>query len=785
MSGIIVNIPGIHIKSIVESTEPSLEKVAAVLKTCKERKLLNKMWDAKLSVGVVRNRDPMFFSENYNGEDNINSLIKDFNDDGCSTINSYKRSTASFDPFKTLSLDITISIFSYLLDIAQLSKLLLVNHSFLFTGQHNILWKQLFYRKKSKGRNRDMTSCQYETEQNPQQLQQAITWVCSKCHLTQAFAHSLFCEMCQSRRPERISTVPTPMPSSQPHVIVRSKEHFSKLVVLARRETEVAQLARALRGSDIEGQSQASSFASVSVEMSPSVECCNSTTEVLRPSEEGWYWHVAMSSHLTSSGDPLSDAFCVATTTGSPEDHARASMDADCHLSTSFADTYYYFCLKHDYCEKACCDRWEESKRGWEWVRAELRGRLKAYWGRSFLSHLNIDALTERVRDSEYDHEIEREKQSEYLDADAMLSELRREAEVRLSTRQATQTLRRALRKLFRRSAPLCYESLQCELDLQAEAIARDIASIWSHLNAIYIPNDEYSYHLRADSDLDGRIPNDYIVLFLRVFVRACKVYLHWVSADIEDNSSQVASRVMHCNSVSDMARLSLRNKVIMWSAVSSAISTSVKVLEAVVEEESFGVNSTLIPETFHSIDDASRTTHITLDVPNSGPCIQKFDAPENVPTATASFLLSKKRKNCIGGGGKGSIALTSFSDGDSAHAAMSPAVDCLLQMLELFEEVDVPDDTLANLPPTRIIVRDRFTQRLRSVTALAAHIRHREQTRREYEQYLFGEESIDDELEGRRAKRARRSPDSRLHYEDKWNTRQKQSGRDRCVHYA
>ena len=68
MSGIIVNIPGIHIKSIVESTEPSLEKVAAMLKTCKERKLLNKMWDAKLSVGLAQNRDPMFFSENYNNE---------------------------------------------------------------------------------------------------------------------------------------------------------------------------------------------------------------------------------------------------------------------------------------------------------------------------------------------------------------------------------------------------------------------------------------------------------------------------------------------------------------------------------------------------------------------------------------------------------------------------------------------------------------------------------------------------------------------------------------------
>jgi hypothetical protein len=206
----------------------------------------------------------------------------------------------------------------------------------------------------------------------------------------------------------------------------------------------------------------------------------------------------------------------------------------------------------------ACLEReyrqlWQSIHRGWEWIRNDLRSRLRQKWLRVYVNHgcgRDSESVWSRKQDSTHipptsGEQRERERERRITTHEADLSyrayhtceesaeyvrAIRSEAEALRGSLKASETLRKALRKLTSLDWVLCYErycadtdiyscpvlsipirttplkisspcrsrhhnilitvscvfifvSIKAELSLQAEALALDLKVLWDTLS--------------------------------------------------------------------------------------------------------------------------------------------------------------------------------------------------------------------------------------------------------------------------------------------------------------
>jgi hypothetical protein len=165
---------------------------------------------------------------------------------------------------------------------------------------------------------------------------------------------------------------------------------------------------------------------------------------------------------------------------------------ASANLQQHHTSYFTYSLILSSRCKMACLEReyrqlWQSIHRGWEWIRNDLRSRLRQKWLHVYVND-GSGGDSEPVCMSEHDsthlppvsgEQRERERRTSTHEADRSyrayhtceesaeyVRAIRSEAEALRGSLKASETLRKALRKLTSLDWVLCYERYCAETDM-------------------------------------------------------------------------------------------------------------------------------------------------------------------------------------------------------------------------------------------------------------------------------------------------------------------------------
>jgi hypothetical protein len=383
------------------------------------------------------------------------------------------------------------------------------------------------------------------------------TWICSSCSLIQALKTSTVCEFCSTPKPE-----PTPAPDLEngehllhhiPYVIITSASQLSALWTKGRIESEQLSMSR------LSQQQQSSSLDSPPIAES-STSRAETTASATSHGKE-LYFHPSYNELQSRFNDDVRDWYSWPDHVGLPamQTHQLKPHHLDSIQSLSM--------LKHrckiEAVDRSHHQRWEILSAGWEWLSRELRRYLRQLW---------ID--TDRTINS--------------------WNEL---------SNSNHQNLQRVIRKLVRGDWSLLYDSIKSEIDLQADAIYRDLSREWSSINS-----SSNSNSIDARSCLD----------FADKIIHRCESFLSWsefiaehayelndhirVDQDLHPSRSHRFHTRLACHrevdgeeefptenslSVTDLSLLALRNQLWLRRGFLSIFHTIIDCLELSMDTDS------------------------------------------------------------------------------------------------------------------------------------------------------------------------------------------------------
>jgi hypothetical protein len=341
------------------------------------------------------------------------------------------------------------------------------------------------------------------------------TWICEVCHLTQAFAESIVCEMCQT---PRTHYVPNQEMTMQPtaHVFIESSDHLKILISESRKR-----LASYLNFSN---EIDMYMTASPETEISSTADRNDSSLIDLESAFPNW--------------DYINDLISLYH-----HDIISKGNHNDCFYSRG--KSMIMLKLEHENYEDA--KKWESLHYGWTWVRKHLRDILKEFRLRDINTMKKVIKVMNTMEGNESDDKSCQQWKSRRLNDNVVTIELtphltdrrqydksptccnlnshvNKEAADVKATAQIRQTFQRALRKLVKQDWILCYESIRKELSLQAQALCADLRSIGSNMIKIDMDRDLMSLCESNDHDIIAQCH-----YFLQRVLSSCLTFISWV----------------------------------------------------------------------------------------------------------------------------------------------------------------------------------------------------------------------------------------------------------------
>mmetsp|Transcript_34681 Transcript_34681/g.33025 ORF Transcript_34681/g.33025 Transcript_34681/m.33025 type:complete len:842 (-) Transcript_34681:42-2567(-) len=610
-----------------------------------------------------------------------------------------------------LQLDLLIECLSFLGNPIDLMNLMSTCKFFTFISENDAIWwrfQSIFINDPISIPPPTVPSSTSTTSSRSQQLltipdltSTDRTWICNQCQLTQALSSSTHCEMCLSERPVRDLIPPTAVQTA--FVIVKSSEHLASLWIEGNKQFKENENIRRLSAlSDIEIlEFEESEKETICTESNPPGPSLGPSITVIDSNPLiKWPYHIGL------PGTP----FII--------EREWAQHTVRVHTMPQTAGKWFFRC------KVACLERryrslWQSMHRGWEWIRNDVRTRLRDRWLRIYLKEettvsyepvnqskntiSNMDTMkvatplnTAHPNYQAY-HTCELSK--------AYVTAIRNEAEELKESMRASGTLRKALRKLATLNWVLCYESIKGEISLQAEALALDMKLIWDGLKlGVYVPSEnDKNAELTGTNYMELSIQS--CQLFLNKLTQGCVVLISWAD-ELEENNvllndliskdrdqardgggistKQIDEKTGMTLSpgtpgIADMALLAIRNHVMLSHWVADAVKMCITIVGADADNKA-DAYSTVLRGKKRSIDEISCETNETRET--------KRDRQ-------GRDIAPQQRK-------------------------------VLLQMYELCEVLDIEDDRLSIEEKTQEVFQRKYIGPIRLLTCLASSIRNR-----------------------------------------------------------